>query len=589
MIRISDNKKIIPLLIVADLLLTVLAKLLHGVFTVYELLFIFYEFGCLLVFLYTLITGKAKLRIMPLLELSCFMLFGIAAYSTLTYGQASIHGDTAIATLLSQAELKYRSLLPRSWVYANGDLWILDTQLATLPFTLILKNQSLARMLGTLVMMILGALGLYLLDRYLLHSGSHLISIPVLFVFFFGGNYTLMWGNDHIIYQASYTCWLFLIPAILILTYHVISNDVIKESKGRIYLAIYLIFAVICYARGVRAAAELMIPVAGASLLLGQIRDPKLITKKKLFDMALVFIPMILGLLIYKAILATHIVNISSTSSAVFVASQEEMLTNLVTAFRNLFNIFGFNKGVAAASVEGLADLVAIFCCLLFVFVFPALEISKLREEEEGFVFFFIFAMIHNGLMLIATICFSGKTSPSHILSFVLVSVMLSSHYVMKHLMTVKDTGKIFCILFLIASLIMGSQLALKSRGWTGKLADRRYAAEVLMEHGLSDYMGYGTFWNIYPLSIYSNLKLDVAAIGYSDLAVGLTPHANLVDINKYSPQPDKKGAYILLNYNENEELGGTLESVIGECSEKFTIGEDHIYVWDHDICSYLE
>ena len=286
MIRISDNKKIIPLLIGADLLLTVLAKLLHGVFTVYELLFIFYEFGCLLVFLYTLITGKAKLRIMPLLELSCFMLFGIAAYSTLPYGQASIHGDTAIATLLSQAELKYRSLLPRSWVYANGDLWILDTQLATLPFTLILKNQSLARMLGTLVMMILGALGLYLLDRYLLHSRSHLVSIPVLFVFFFGGNYTLMWGNDHIIYQASYTCWLFLIPAILILTYHVISNDVIKESKGRIYLAIYLIFAVICYARGVRAAAELMIPVAGASLLLGQIRDPKLITKKKLFDMA---------------------------------------------------------------------------------------------------------------------------------------------------------------------------------------------------------------------------------------------------------------------------------------------------------------
>ncbi len=587
MVKIKNTRNLIPAFIAADLVITVLAKLLHSAFTIYELLLIFYEFGCILAFVYLIVTKKVKPVLINFLGLSCFMAFGVAAYSTLTYGQANIHGDTAIATLLARAELKYHSLMPRSWAYANGDIWLLDTQLATLPFTLILKNQPLARMLGTLVMMIAGAIGLYLLDRHLLHSSSYMISIPVLFVFFFGGNYTLMWGNDHILYQASYTCWLFLIPVMLILTFGVLTGN--KDKK---LIILYLVFGIICYARGVRSAAELMIPVVLAFILHEMLKDSRLLSfikKDRLIRLCLLLVPMVTGLILYKIICMTHIVNISSTSSAVFVSELDEIFTNFTKVLSNLFNIFGYNRGVSAASIEGLANLVSIICCLLFVFILPALQAMKLKDESEGVRFFYAFAMIHNMEMLIATVCFSGKTSPSHILTFVIMSVMVSSHYVMKYWMSSKELGNIFGLLFICASLIMTAQLGMHCRGWSGQLKEKRSTADALIEHGLQDHMGYGTFWNIYPLSIYSDLKLDVAAIGHSDLAVGLTPHDNLVDINKYSPSQDKAGAYILLNYNENQEIGGELEAVIGECSDKFNIGENYIYVWDHDICEYLE
>ena len=65
-------------------------------------------------------------------------------------------------------------------------------------------------------------------------------------------------------------------------------------------------------------------------------------------------------------------------------------------------------------------------------------------------------------------------------------------------------------------------QLGLASRGWIGKVADRRAVAQEMVAHGLNECKGYGTFWNIYPLSIYSDLDLDVAAIGDSDIAFAL-------------------------------------------------------------------
>ncbi len=519
------------------------------------------------------------------LTILCLLLFTVAVYSILTYGQANIHGDTAIATLLARAEVKYHSIIPSSFAYANGDLWLIDTQLATLPFTVLIHNQPLARMLGSVVMVIAGCAGLIFLDRRLLHCRSYLVSIPVILVFIFGGNNLLMWGNDHILYQASYTAWLYITPVMLVLTY-----SCLKDPKAdRILLLVYIICAIVCYARGIRAAAEVMVPMLATVLLHEQLRDKRIITKEKLIKYFLLVFPMGSGLVIYKVIRATHTVNVSDTANAIFVSSIDDMFQNALTVFKNIFIDLGFNKDVPAASVSGLANLVSFCSVILFIFVIPALQGAKLSEESDEFRFFFTFAVIHNLEMLIATICFFGKTSPSHILTFVILSIMVSSHYMMKYWISSEKTGNIWKIVFICASLLMAAQLVLAGRGWQGKLAEKRNTADILIEHGLDEYKGFGSFWNIYPLAIYSDLKLDVASIGESELAIALKPHKNLVDTNKYLPSSDTKGSYILLDYNQNEELGKTLEDELGPCREKFNIGENFIYVWDHDICDYWQ
>ena len=76
----------------------------------------------------------------------------------------------------------------------------------------------------------------------------------------------------------------------------------------------------------------------------------------------------------------------------------------------------------------------------------------------------------------------------------------------------------------------------------------------------------------------------DVAAIGNSDIGIALTPHLNLVDTDKFIPAQSK--SFLLLDYNENQELGGDLEEIFGECMDKFNVGENYIYVWDYDVAA---
>lgn len=580
-IKDEKRKYLSAVLVAFDLLISASAKLLHPVFSMWEILFIFYGLGCIFYIVYLVLTGKQKVGVPCLLRLSFLLVMGAVLYSTMTYGQANIHADTAIATLLGRAEISHHSLIPESWCYANGDIWLLDTQLAVMPFSLIMKDQVTARMLGTLLMVLIGIVGMYALDRFVLGSDAYLISLPVICGFIFGGNTDLMWGNDHIIYQASYTCWLFFIPVMCILVYRVFICASDDRKKDLLLYAVYFVFSVICFARGIRAIAELMIPVAAAYLLFVLQRDG-LGAFRKWYRYVMFLIPMLAGCGIYKLICSTHTVNTSVTSGTAFVDSLETASRNAKLIFINLFNVFGYNEGCSLSSVSGLANMVSILSCILFIFVIPFLQFRRFEEEPDGVKFFILFAMIHNTEMLISTIFFD-KTSPSHILTFVLVSVMMSAVFVVRHWISGNERSFIMGGLFIIASMVMIMQLGLMSRGWIGKTADRRAVAQEMVSHGLAECKGYGTFWNIYPLSIYSDLKLDVAAIGDSDIAFALKPHLNLVDKDKY--MPEDRGSYILLDFNENAEAGASLEDIFGECTEKFEVAENYIYVWDYDVC----
>lgn len=570
------KKKTVLILLVIDLLITAAAGIVHPAFSIYELLMLFYSIGCTGLFFCMLKEKMISFNTVSVLKLMCLLLLGVAGYSTMTYGQANIHADTAIATLLARAEINHCSLIPKTWCYANGDIWILDTQLAVMPFSLIMKDQVTARMLGTLVMMIFGMVSIYLLDRSVLKAEAYVISLPVLFVFIFGGDKELIWGNDHINYQASYTCWLTFIPVMCILTYLVF----IEGKRSKALMAAYFILSVICMARGIRAIAEIMIPLAIAYPVYILI-DNGCSGLKKWKDYLIFLLPMLIGCIFYKVLCMTHIVNTSETSGTVFADNLESVFENTKIVLLNMFSVFGYNEGCSLVSVSGLANLVSITCCILFLFVMPLAELRYLKNEPEGIRFFFVFGYIHNAEMLVSTIFFD-KTSDSHILTFVIVSIMMSSIFVMRHWIGDEKHAFIYGTLFVTASLIMALQLGLASRGWQGKKTEKRASAETLMEHGLDECKGYGTFWNIYPLSIYSDLKLDVAAIGNSDIALALAPHLNLVDTDKYIPE--QKGSYILLDYNENQEVGDGLEEIFGTCREKFNIGENFIYVWDYDV-----
>ena len=498
------------------------------------------------------------------------MTFAVAVFSTLTYGQANIHSDTAMASFLVRSQLKHFSLIPKTWNYANGDIIFLDNNLTILPFEIMMKNMPLARMLGSAFIMILAAVSLIIFDKKMIRSGFSFISIPVIFTFLFGGNYYLMWGNDFMNYQACITIWLIMIPVMTGLACHLFIN---RNRSIPLYVFFFLL-SVLLYARGLRAIAEVFLPLLGALIIF-------LYFEKKADKGIMLFIvPSLIGCICFKILSSTRTVHFSEVGGTKFVGGLDAVFANFLKVFQNIFDIFGFNRDVELTSVKGLANIAAFFMCLAFCFVIPVFQYAAYKKETKEVRFFLIFVLLHNLEMVTSTVFFD-KTFPSHIFTFVLMQILVSSHYILGHIFE-KDrflTTAAFAALCLIMSL----QLLLAGRGWQGRLSEKRQLTQILVEHGLDKCKGYGGFWDIYPLGIYSDMKLDVAAIGNSDIGVSLTPYRWLVDSDEYIPQDC--GSYLFFNWNVNEELGGEVEKIYGECTEKFSIGENFVYVWDYDIC----
>ena len=172
--------------------------LFGGHVTEYEFLFVSVLASVgMTMLLFPLVTG-AKVDHIQVLKMCCIVCICSAVYSILTYGQANIHGDIATASMLTKAQLKYGSFFPRNWCYVNGDIWTISMQTFVTPFSILLKNQSLARMLGSALFVLLSTYVIIHHSKHAFHDDSWVISIPVLLIF-------LYCARDMILYQAAYT------------------------------------------------------------------------------------------------------------------------------------------------------------------------------------------------------------------------------------------------------------------------------------------------------------------------------------------------------------------------------------------------
>ncbi len=567
----NTKKQIIGLvfLILIDVIITAAAKLLHGVFSCFELLAIFYETGCILYFIYYHLICRNKILLMNFMKLTCFMALGVAGYSVLTFGQTDVHADTATATLLAQAQLKYRSFFPKPWCYANGDIWVLSAQLTTLPFSAFMSDQILARVLGSFFFVMMAAASLWIIDKYLFEMQTYVITIPVLFCFLYG-------AKDHILYQASYTGGIIQLCIIIPLIYLIF----IREEKIRLKkYALLCLFAFIFGLSGMRPYAELMIPAVVAYMILCFVNGQE---KKALINTILIALPFGVSYLTYKLICMGHTVVYSDIAGTRYAADYKEIAEIFATSMGQLFEVFGYTGKSYLSSVSGIANAVSIFSCALIMFVIPLLQGIRLKEEPAGIKFFYVFALVHNIEMFFIIIFFDKTANNYYWIPSVYIFLFVSAYYIMKHGIICSERRLLYGCAFMAAAFVMTVQLGLSCRGWIGKVAEMRSLPDKMIEYGLDAYKGYGTYWNMYSTEMYSDLKLETAAIG-EGIAVALRPYEWLVDANRFIPED--RGSYILLNFNENKEIGSELEGVFGECEAKYIIGENYIYVWDYDIC----
>lgn len=514
------------------------------------------------------------------LKASAMAAMAVGAYSIMTYGQTNLNSDTATATLLARSILESRSLFPSTWNYANGEIWFLNNSLFCLLPSSLLKDQSLARMIGSFTFVLVAILGVMLQSEKFFRAKSWLIAVPIIMVFLFG-------MEEFSLFQTAYTgqlLWIALGSTFLFAVY----ADGSRRQRGW-NLLFYGVLMTLLTMSGVRALAEQTVPALGTCFLMLCLKyadeqsDFRVLAKKALFLFAGILLPAVLGLIIYKWLCSWHIMNVTSLSTTGFSASLETIWHNIGLTIIDFFSCFGYVGNVELLTVPGIRNFVSVIMCVLICLVVPVLQGRVLKKEPDEIRFFFFFTVIHNLIMILLAVFFD-KNEPRYLLTSVYCFVLLSSRYIYVYWIGQKNFRQyVWTGLFVLATAVECLGVLAECAGWTTALAQQEALSRELESRGLTK--GYATYWNAYSNEVYSDLKIRFGAVTLEEN--GFACMYWLVDDSAFTPAAGKE-TFLLLSQEEEESLTGSVSDYLGEPTETFSFDNMIVYVFDHDIAGDL-
>ncbi|SKB65701.1 hypothetical protein SAMN06296386_103213 [Lachnospiraceae bacterium] len=575
-----DNKLIEGVLKIGGVLVAVVGFLISlylwhsSFFTVYELFLSLFSSAVLFYFALNMKNGTDKIDI--LLKAICAIAVGVSAYSILTFGQTFVHSDVATATLLAQSQLRTHSLFPATWNYVNGDVWVIAINLFTLPFTAFMKDQPLARELGSLVFVLVTVFFIYLFNRFYLQSKAWLFSIPFFLLFLSG-------SLDFTLYQAAYTGQMIWLLLSVWFSYEMMYG----KRKGRAFV-FYSVVSFLTILGGMRAVAVQTLPIIaamGACLCLKYYRveeksiDIKSIVSNGMKNLLLIFPSSIVGIIGYKMICSTHTIQTGRSRLAI-VRSVRQMIRLVIAYLDGLFGCFGYTSFGMVISEYGLRNIVTISSTVILIFIIPILQFKNWKKENDKIHFLLLFTVFHAVEMFILFVFFD-KSEPRYLLTTIFLLLIISARYIYEYwIKNLFHQKKLVIALYSFAVLIFVVSLTYSNREWKNNLAEKKALSQALVDRGLTK--GYaGSYWDAYNNEVYSDLKLKVGAVSLG--TKGAMPYRWLVDDKAFEPIDGIK-SFLIIKKKDNPLISSKLEQFFGHTTDHFVVKSYHIYVWDYDI-----
>ena len=512
-------------------------------------------------------------------RLICAVCVSCAVYSALTYGQTIINSDTATSILLPQSQIRNGSPFPAGWNYANGDVWTICIGTFTFPFTALLRDQALARVLGSSLCVLVTVAGIAYLSKKVFRNESWTIAVS-LFLLFLGASEV----RSQILYESGYTT-----PMLLIAFGPALFYQWTAFRKKR-YAVIFCVYTFLLAMSGIRFTAEQTVPLACGYLAVillesggEKLTSPERNFKNVLADLAILVVPAVLGLAGYKWVCSWHNMNDTVNNAMMFAGSLEGCWENFIAYLLNYVRCFGYSPSYSFTSIYGIQNLVSISICALTCVIVPVLQARRIRQESKGTQMFYIFGVVHNAIMMVM-IVFCGLTYVRYTMTTLFVWIIISARYIWAWWIEPgKLTGKGLAALFAVAALVECIVLVPASAGWNKAVADRKEFNQSLVDRGLTK--GYTTYWHAYNNEVYSDLQIEYGAVDVGSDSV--TPFKWLVDDRAYEPAGGK--SFLMLGTQENEAIRNNLDAMFGRNEDYFILNGHHIYQYSHDICADFE
>lgn len=246
---------------------------------------------------------------------------------------------------------------------------------------------------------------------------------------------------------------------------------------------------------------------------------------------------------------------------------------NIYWFFENLFSIFNSNFFGKELSIKGAAKPLMNFAALCAM-IYAIYDIAKIKEKSH-FTLLLLFSTI--------IMCFSflisginkneGSARYLLILSFILPLIWAKSF-------SLTSSSKIKLVYLAVASLAFLSTIHSIKMKASPATTQEQSLSTFLEQHNLKS--GYSNFWNAANTTINGKVVLRQVYL----------------DDNKHIEAQywlsNRKWYYDYANFIICDESLCTknadnyLENQFGEIKEKINLGRNIIYVWDHDISSYV-
>lgn len=493
----------------------------------------------------------------------------LMAYSALTYGQATITSDVVTPVLLWDSMVKHHSLIPKTFNYANGDIWILSLQMTYGIPSLFITSQPLARMMSSVIFELFAIAGIVYMSKKAFRDNSWTLIVPIIFLIVVGERRMLIWEAGYI----ALVLWLTLVPSLY--------AKITKERK-KLAVIVGILLIVLGTASPMRYAAELIVPLILATIITEYMSGKKLtkdVIKEYSIKIGLVLIvPAIISKLLYRWICSGRNVNPSLVTSTSFVSMPEDIWNNMQMVIINMLRCFGYYGDVSLGSLAGMINLISITMLVLLCFVVPYLQAKKLKDENDNVKFYYIFAMSHNAVLIMTCVFFGQVETARYLLTTVILFIVISSRYIYNYWLNNDTVGILLTIAFVFCVVIEGSNMSRDTIGWQDELAHKTELANFLKENNLTK--GYATYWNAYETQIYSNSEVELGGIEIDK--DGLTPFYWLVDDSVY--EPVDSNTFLLLTAEEHDALKFNLVSKFGAPIQELRCGDSYIIVFNYDI-----
>lgn len=528
--------------------------------------------------------GKYLEGIQYLIAAACYL---AVIYTTLTYGRAIINSDVSLVDRFYKAVVETKSIYPTSWNAVNGEVYAFTRLPISVLVLAFVKDKALAIVISNCILFTIAVAGVIWLTTKFFGNKSWLICVPLLCVYIFGDN-----ARNMIFLHGAYC------PGVLVYTFvfGLFWFDVLDENKSKARTALYSFLLFLMILGGKRHVAEYLLPTIAVFVFYIVFMKKNIENRTTIIKMSALklFIPSALGYALYKYVCSTHNMNFGGNSNPSLELGIDHLVTNIKIAVSNIYENFGYSSDRTI-----VYKIVAITVGTLIWIVIPVLqafEYKKLNEKEQ---IFFLTALVHNvELFLVIIVC--DMLQARYTLSTIFMCLMVSGNYIYKKLaqLEFKKLRVAIVCLFALVSLGLCRDLVRHSIGWNDKMNAQKQIAEELVAHDIAK--GYASFWNGYPVEVYSNGKITFGGVDISEASL-MKQYSNC-DNSCYEYMEGK--SCVMLSEKECDDLrnvlgDGFIHQIIGDPSEVFEIvnplfqelygtNKFIVFVFDKDVCDRL-